>query len=285
MSHNDDIKKYLYKYAYNLKNYGINDSLRRAKQLYKNINKYVSSYIKKYPKNLCLLEGNSAEIYSGGALIDKDFTDKMTQIATIFNLYKGLNLSEIHRGAQTLEAQLDDVIREMNLLNPTDAMLATASEDKIINSLEHIRTNAEKFATGFKVNLNRSKLYVPPREIGDLPQTSYFDQILESLKMRILQIKTDIDNGILRTTSDMDAMVAEIDRHILHVRENIGKMDELDQLKLENTRITDSFKFVYDAHNISYVKTVHELIADLMMIGNEGDNPAIKQSIKIIYDD
>ena len=291
LNYNNDIKKYLYKYVYELRNHKISDNLNRAKQLYKNITKYVNKYTINHPRNVALLEGGDylENNLSGGALVDADFIKKMTEIATIFNLYKRLDLTKINQNAHDLESKLDDIIREINGLDTTghNSLTSVALEDRIINSLEHIGADVDKFSNGFKVGTERLKLFLPVNDIGNLrslPQKSHFDRILVDLTNRIDIMKRTISQNRIVSETDIAGLDAEIVAREREITENIGKMTGLDVLNQYNTEIESGFIYNHISDEIKYVKEVDELVTLLNLVDDRiGNNSVTKDGIKAQY--
>jgi hypothetical protein len=114
------IKNYLYGYLSEIKNNKIKQNYNEAKEIYRNISKYVDHYVIRYPSNVSILTGDSKYLQDGGAIMDQEFVDKMGKVATIFKMYKEMNLTDIRDNTKKLKEDLDVLLKEVQTLNPND---------------------------------------------------------------------------------------------------------------------------------------------------------------------
>lgn len=245
------IKKYLYDYFINLKQNKIAEDSNSLKILQSKLSKYVNNYVVRQPHMYGILNG-------GGDGDFKDIGQKMSDITSIFREYSKLNNSDFVKKTEEIEIKLDEIINLFKSMNINDIQ----PEDKIINNLDIIRVNAEKFKNGFKINTEKSKLH-HPIEKKDLDLVNDITWI-ENIKKDIDDQNKEIENYVAQNTEIDIEKIGNINRKITDYSSKLTieqeKIDKLTTtLKEDNNKNKLSFDYKYNSEEVSLIISLPEL--------------------------
>jgi len=273
---NQQIKKYLYDYLLDVKNNKLSDNLNKSKHLYKTVTKFVDKYTKKNPHIIGVLFGGN----SSADLMDKDFLDKMSRISTIFSTFQNLNFDEINKKAKQIDNDLDTLIAEIKLLDPSVAknMSIIKMPDEIINNLEDTRINAINFSKGMKINTDKLKISVPVDKLSlpNLDKLNYFTQTIQALVTRINEISKKISDGNQLTDNQLVQLENDIttnEQNIIEIKKVLSSA--LIELLKNNDKITKEYEYNFNKSEIAFVQPISELIKKIEGVAKSNSDPFI----------
>lgn len=223
-----EIIKYIHKHVLNMKNNDIDYNLKHVKLIDKNINKYVDNIVIKHPS---LVNSIINRNQSGGTLLDEKTKQKLSKISAVFGAYNSIKIDDIVKKAQTIEGDLDEIIKKIGSIVDVDKLESTQTSESILNNLDIIKTDTKKFTDGLDINIEKSRLYVPLvnpidtiddaninmsktfleikqkiNEYNDQITTLNPDEMLEQLYIKI----TDMYNKTTETNDDIKKVLIKV---------------------------------------------------------------------------
>lgn len=243
----NDILKYIYKRLSDIKNNEINLNLHQSKCLEKKLDMYVDNVMEKYPSLVgCAISKGQI----GGQILDQKTKQKLSKISAVFSAYNSLKIDKILERSREIETNLDKIISKISSIDDPDKINATQINESILNNLDTIRIDADKFAKGVDINIEKSKLYVKPTNPIDMTkkmttvkseyielktQLDYFEEQLKQSVEPEEQALSNTREKILTLNKEILKTIGEIDEILTHVIEANEQIDMLIKYTAEDT--------------------------------------------------
>lgn len=182
------------------------------------------------------------------------YLDKIKQIA---ELYNNIDEKEIKERSKKTTELINDIINKINT-ELTDEKIAKINQsnykniDEFTNKLEIFKNSMEKFGDGFKINLERNTVLIPPEfDLYDNDNSSkiYFENVLNEIKKEVEAIDNlnydEYQNKINEINERYRENIKELDDYItgiININEEIKKNNETfdSYIKIE----ANSIKFI-----------------------------------------
>lgn len=248
---NISLQQYLHNYALNMKKYEINKNLYNIKTTHNKI----TNFIMNNPSTIYPLTG----IMYGGQnkIVSKELVDKMEKMSDILAFYKRIDMTDINAKSKTLEKSLDKLINEIESTN-TNQLDNVTNPNEIVNNLDIIRTNAEKWSKGIKFNIQKNKINMP---IDDSKtKLNIFVQVMNDLTQYLKNVSIEINNNN-KLSSDRNAKLdIEIADHIKSLNASIYELGKtMDEISKINTTIFESFNYNINDGDINIIPSIKNL--------------------------
>lgn len=279
------IIKYLYNNTLELRNKKLKNDYNKIHELYNEIASFVDNYSIKYPYMVNVITGGSNNVQYGSGQIDQDLLNKMSAIAEIFKKYKDLDIGAIEKKADQLNIDLDNLIKEIRDINTTelDSLETVGQQDKIMNNLETIRTNASKFASGMKISTQKLKIYLPITEdfFKGIPNQSYIKTILDDLSVEIAEIKSTATQQGMVTSEQVKTISDKINGFKTNLEKGLNQMKIiLAKIQSFNDDFKNKHKFEYNPTEISIIMSLEELTTKINSIYATARRPGTNSDVK-----
>jgi hypothetical protein len=209
----------------------------------------------------------------------------MNKVAEIFRLYKSLNITEIQKNTESLKDELDILLKELESLNPNDldSLHRTQISDKILNMLEEIRINAQRYQAGFKINTSKIKIYQPIEMISeaDIRKETYIKEAFTQFTDNIKKFETSIEEGKLFEEGEFLTIKRKIDEFMEELKQTKAKIIEItEKLRNDNDATIKSFAYEYNKDDINFVPDV---VKTKKMINDSDSKHNFIIAIKALY--